>query len=257
MSGLSHLFLAATSGSSEVVTVDKIIINYFNNLFDGNGWGNFLLCLIGMLLTIILVGIIGFEREYQGHNAGLRTHLLVGLGSCIVMIISIYSIGYSSTGNMETMRLAAQVVSGIGFLGAGVIIQTGTTVKGLTTAATLWFSMSIGLACGSGNLIIALTGSILGILCLVAFIPIEKFATKKNPIIIILVPIEKSVYKEVIEIAERNNVVIRNTDTSIANFHNQEVLRLLVRLGKTSTDKLNNYIKDLCEEIYPLSIHLY
>ncbi|MBO8461817.1 MAG: MgtC/SapB family protein [Firmicutes bacterium] len=206
---------------------------------------------------MLLVGIIGFEREYQGHNAGLRTHLLVGLGSCIVMILSIYSIGYSSSGNMETMRLAAQVVSGIGFLGAGVIIQTGTTVKGLTTAATLWFSMSIGLACGSGNLLIALTGAILGILCLIAFIPIEKFATKKNPIVVILLPVDKSVYKEVADIAERNNVIIRNTDVSIATFHNEVVLRLLVRLGKTSSDKLNNYIRDLCEEIYPLSIHVY
>lgn len=255
MSGASSLFLS--TGSKDVVTIDKIIIDYFNSLFDGNGWGNFLLCLIGMLLTILLVGIIGFEREYQGHNAGLRTHLLVGLGSCIVMILSIYSIGYSSSGNMETMRLAAQVVSGIGFLGAGVIIQTGTTVKGLTTAATLWFSMSIGLACGSGNLVIALTGAILGVLCLIAFIPIEKFATKKNPIVVILLPVDKSVYKEVVDIAERNNVFIRNTDVSIATFHNEEVLRLLVRLGKTSSDKLNNYIRDLCEEIYPLSIHVY
>ena len=117
MSGVSSLFLS--TGSKDVVTIDKIIIDYFNSLFDGNGWGNFLLCLIGMLLTILLVGIIGFEREYQGHNAGLRTHLLVGLGSCIVMILSIYSIGYSSSGNMETMRLAAQVVSGIRFRNPG------------------------------------------------------------------------------------------------------------------------------------------
>ena len=248
----------STFGSGDVLTIDKIIIQYFNNLFGGNGWGNYLLCLIGMILTILLVGIIGFEREYQGHNAGLRTHLLVGLGSCIIMIVSIYSIGYREDSNMETMRLAAQVVSGIGFLGAGVIIQTGTAVKGLTTAATLWFSMSVGLACGSGNLFIGITGAILGICCLVCFVPLEKLANRSNPIIVLIMPLDsKNIYKDIIEIAERNNIIVKNTDTSIVQFKQNDSLRIMVRLGRTNKKILDSYVRELSEYVYPLSIKVY
>lgn len=252
--------LAETTGldTNSVWTIDKHIVDYFNSLFNNNGWGNFLLCLIGMLLTIILVGIIGFEREYQGHNAGLRTHVLVGLGSCIIMIVSMYSIGYRSDGNMETMRLAAQVVSGIGFLGAGVIIQTGTQVKGLTTAATLWFSMSIGLACGSGNLVIGSVGAILGIICLIFFVPLEKIANRKNPIIVVILPLNnKTIYQIINEIAERNNVIVKNTETTIVQFKEQDSLRIMIRLGKTSKVKLENFAKEITESVYPLAIHIY
>lgn len=104
-----------------------------------------------LLMSCILGGIIGYEREAHRKTAGLRTHILVSIGSCLIMILSI-KIYESVQGltNADPARLAAQVVSGIGFLGAGSIIKDGPTVKGLTTAASLWVVSGVGLAVGSG-----------------------------------------------------------------------------------------------------------
>lgn len=100
----------------------------------------------------VLAGAVGIEREYRDHAAGFRTHLLVGLGSALFALCSAY--GFSDLGfnhaSIDPTRIAAQIVSGIGFLGAGAIIRTGLSIRGLTTAATLWAVAAIGLACGAG-----------------------------------------------------------------------------------------------------------
>ena len=103
---------------------------------------------VRLLLSALLGSMIGMEREASNRPAGLRTHILVTSGSALMMQISLYMSTFSSQG--DPARLAAQVVSGIGFLGAGTIIRNGSTVKGLTTAASLWVSAGIGLAIGSG-----------------------------------------------------------------------------------------------------------
>lgn len=105
-----------------------------------------------LTLAAVLGGIIGFEREISNRPAGFRTHILVTLGSCLIMILSAYGfvgLGPEGAGG-EPSRLAAQVVSGIGFLGAGTILREGTNVRGLTTAASIWISGGIGLAIGLG-----------------------------------------------------------------------------------------------------------
>lgn len=104
-----------------------------------------------LVLSCVLGGIIGYERQARRKSAGLRTNILVALGSCLVMVLSI-NIYFNVQGltNADPARLAAQVVSGIGFLGAGTIMKEGPTVKGLTTAASLWVVSGVGLACGSG-----------------------------------------------------------------------------------------------------------
>ncbi|CAK7066878.1 MgtC/SapB family protein [Tissierella carlieri] len=98
-----------------------------------------------LLLSAIIGGFIGTEREVNNRPAGLRTHILVTLGSTLVMLVSID--GFQSA---DPSRLAAQVVSGIGFLGAGTIMRTGNNISGLTTAASLWVCAGIGLAVGAG-----------------------------------------------------------------------------------------------------------
>lgn len=110
---------------------------------------------LGMVLSrlmaaCILGGIVGFEREYTRHTpAGFRTHILVSLGSCLAMLISEFaSTIYGDT--IDPTRIGAQVVSGIGFLGAGAILRHGVSVKGLTTAASIWAIACVGLACGVG-----------------------------------------------------------------------------------------------------------
>jgi putative Mg2+ transporter-C (MgtC) family protein len=103
--------------------------------------------ILRLCLAALLGGFIGLERESHRRPAGLRTHILVCLGSALVMLISVYAF---SSPNRDPARLAAQVVSGIGFLGAGTIMREGSTIKGLTTAASLWVVSGIGLAAGSG-----------------------------------------------------------------------------------------------------------
>jgi len=100
----------------------------------------------------VIGGLIGLEREAKNRPAGLRTHVLVTVGSALVMLVSMYGfigLGQGGTGG-EPARLAAQVVSGIGFLGAGTILRQGNSIYGLTTAASLWISACIGLAIGNG-----------------------------------------------------------------------------------------------------------
>ena len=107
--------------------------------------------LLRLLSACILAGFIGFEREFSSHKpAGFRTHILVGLGSAIVMMTSEYAMLAFPNVSIDPTRIGAQVVSGIGFLGAGAILRSGLTVKGLTTAASLWAVACLGLACGIG-----------------------------------------------------------------------------------------------------------
>ncbi len=106
--------------------------------------------LIRLTLAFILAGIVGFDREKKGHAAGLRTHILVCMGAALTTLTGIFSaqtLGFGS----DPMRIGAQVISGIGFIGAGTIMVTrGTHVRGLTTAAGLWSTAAIGLALGAG-----------------------------------------------------------------------------------------------------------
>ena len=116
------------------------------------------------LLVAMLVGlVIGMEREYTNRPAGLRTHILVALGACVVAITGEMVVAhYRALGsNSDPARLAAQVISGVGFLGAGTILRDGATVKGLTTAASLWAVACLGIAAGFGYHFVALAGMVL------------------------------------------------------------------------------------------------
>jgi putative Mg2+ transporter-C (MgtC) family protein len=118
-----------------------------------------------MLVAAVLGAAIGLEREIHEHPAGMRTHLLVSLGSAIFTVLSIYGFqGIAANGVAATVdptRVAAQVVSGIGFLGAGAILKYGTSIRGLTTAASLWTAAAIGMAAGAGEWLIAAVGTFL------------------------------------------------------------------------------------------------
>ena len=112
-----------------------------------------------MLIAALLGAAIGLEREIHEHPAGMRTHLLVALGSAIFTELSIYGFVGTTTAPIDPSRVAAQVVSGIGFLGAGAILKYGTSIRGLTTAASLWTAAAIGMAAGAGEWLIAAVGT--------------------------------------------------------------------------------------------------
>jgi putative Mg2+ transporter-C (MgtC) family protein len=122
--------------------------------------------LLRLALATILCGAIGLERESRDQVAGLRTHILVGVGATLFTLVSAYAFqGFSQGGRVyDPTRIAAQIVSGIGFLGAGAIIRQGFNVRGLTTAAALWISAAIGMAMGAGYYFggVITTGIVLG-----------------------------------------------------------------------------------------------
>lgn len=141
--------------------------------------------IVRILLSIILSGLIGTEREKLKRPAGIRTHMLVGVGATLVILTSNHMA--LSFENVQVDRMGAQVISGIGFLGAGTILQQGNTVQGLTTAAGLWAVACIGLAVGSGFYLGAITATVIVLITLVVFRRIES----------LLIKIEKTFYIEV------------------------------------------------------------
>ena len=139
--------------------------------------------LIRIALAGILGGLIGMERQMRAKEAGLRTHILVGIGSAMFMLVSKY--GFTDMLNSEHValdpsRIAAQVVSGMGFLGAGTIMIQKQVVKGLTTAAGLWVTAAIGLVIGSGMYEIGIYGTVLALVVLEVFRRLSHFLIGKH-----------------------------------------------------------------------------
>ena len=130
---------------------------------------------VSLLIAACLGGIIGLERELRGKPAGLRTNILISLGSCVFTIIS------TSLSGSDPGRIAAQIVTGIGFLGAGAIIHSGTGTHGLTTAAGIWIVASIGMACGAKMYPLAVVAAFLTLIVLLLLPPFEKKFRKGQP----------------------------------------------------------------------------
>ncbi|NLC71929.1 MAG: MgtC/SapB family protein [Desulfuromonadaceae bacterium] len=133
-----------------------------------------------LLLAALLGGLIGLEREYHGRDAGFRTHLLVSMGACLMVFISEYFYlrfgAEPATGilRLDPTRIAAQIVTGIGFLGAGAILREGLSVRGLTTAACLWLVAGLGMAVGVGLYFPAFFATLLSLLTLWVLKKVER-----------------------------------------------------------------------------------
>lgn len=139
-----------------------------------------------LALASVLGGLIGLEREVHGRPAGFRTHLLVSLGSCLFVLASIHF--YKLYGNFDGSgpvgvdpgRVAAQVVTGIGFLGGGAIVRDRANIRGLTTAACLWLAAAIGLACGAGMYAVPGVVTIIALVSLLLLKKVESMLTRDN-----------------------------------------------------------------------------
>jgi len=182
--------------------------------------------LLRVLSAICLGFIIGFEREITNKYAGLRTHILVCLGACVFTIISIYGFpelvnydipNYNPTGIRDTARVAAQVVTGIGFIGAGTVLRNGPTVFGLTTAATLFMAASIGMACGSGMYGLAIAASILSVAVLTLIRIFEKRVLNRC---------SKNIKRLKINLHCNNESVDSIRDFMISNFKTVDALKM-------------------------------
>ena len=130
-------------------------------LFSSIDWLQSLSMMGRVALAAVLAGVIGYEREHVQRNAGMRTHILVAIGAALVMCSGEFLMSQFPNSNIDPARIGAQVVSGIGFLCAGTIIKEGISVRGLTTASSLWCVSCVGLAAGCGNYILAVATTIL------------------------------------------------------------------------------------------------
>jgi len=129
-----------------------------------------------LVVGLVLGAVIGLEREFHRQPAGFRTHSLVALGSALFTIVSAYGFTGSS---VDPTRIAAQIVSGIGFIGAGTILQHRGNIRGLTTAASLWSVAAVGMAAGAGLLAVAAIGTALILVVLHLLDRVEEFATRR------------------------------------------------------------------------------
>ena len=123
--------------------------------------------IIRLFIALLVGGVVGLEREFKGKPAGIRTNILICVGSCLFMIIST-EVARTAAGIADPGRIAAQVVTGVGFLCAGTIMRSRFTVSGLTTAATIWVLAALGVAIGAGYIILAVAGAGIITLTLIA-----------------------------------------------------------------------------------------
>lgn len=242
-----------------MITFDQKLVEYLNNWTVGEAnWpiGNLVLCLIALILSVILVGIVGIEREWRGRSAGLRTHLLVGVGSTMIMMISIYGFPALFDGHRDVARLAAQIITGVGFLGAGAIIHRNSGIKGLTTAGTIWVAMAIGIACGSFNFIIAIAGTLIIFLVLTLFKKIEIRISKKNPTIILTVPAGVSVLEIILSVSKEFDCTVHGISTDLVEGNDKAVEITFQARFESREERVMEYISRLEQETHATNVHI-
>jgi putative Mg2+ transporter-C (MgtC) family protein len=166
--------------------------------------------LVRLLLAAVLGGAIGAERELNDQPAGLRTHMLLTIGACLFTLISAYGFGRGT----DPSRLAAQVVTGIGFLGGGAIVRHGLTVKGVTTAASIWATASVGVAIGAGSYVLGVGGAVLVVATLFglrrADLVLQRWGVSREEYLIEAVP--GFDMERLAEIGRREKVAVRGME---------------------------------------------
>lgn len=171
-----------------------------------------------LLLAVLLGGLVGLEREQNNHAAGLRTHILVCLGAALIMLLSMYGFNafvYEPQVRIDPARLAANVITGIGFLGAGTIVFNGSSISGLTTAASLWVVAAIGLSIGAGFYYPSIIGTLMVLMSLYILNIVEKRwirSRKRTHVIRIEMPDKPGALAAVSAVMARRAIDIRKVN---------------------------------------------
>ncbi|MDQ3537047.1 MAG: MgtC/SapB family protein [Bacteroidota bacterium] len=204
---------------------------------------------VRMLISMILGGILGWERESRRQNAGLRTNIIICLGSTLLMLVSIFiPQTFSDFQNGDPGRIAAQVVSGIGFLGAGAIFRLGGTTRGLTTAATIWAVAAVGLAVGAGMYLGAIIGTfvILFVLIIVGKIENNYFPEGSLKILEISFQGLKMETDKIFAILDRHEIDTKNINVLQSRDKKKSKIQLYVFVPeKVNIKKLYNDFNEL------------
>jgi len=206
---------------------------------------SYIVYVIRLLLAVILGGIVGYEREHTKRPAGFRTHILVCAGSALVMVVSEFTFKkYIGFTKMDPARLGAQVISGIGFLGAGTIMREGSSVKGLTTAASLWIVSCIGLAVGAGFYSGAITATLITFFTLIFLKKMEsRLISKKRYVNLYVQTIDKIEQIDKVKTALKEmSVTIKNIEFILKGDEDMTEPILKLRIKVPESKDISNIV---------------
>lgn len=202
--------------------------------------------IIKLILAVIIGGFTGYEREKSNQFAGFRTHILVAIGSCITSIIALELFNrYSNISTMDPARLPAQVLSGIGFLGAGAILKNSNGIRGLTTAAGIWTTACIGIAIGYGQYVAAITAWLLAIGTLYILKRIDKIISPKFQTVLKASITSLDAISAMINSIKTNEIIIRDFQITARSENIWEVNFLLVCDRRLLLDNMVSDLKNV------------
>lgn len=206
------------------------------------------------MVALLLAGVIGFEREIKRHFAGFRTHILVGVGACLMMLLSIYGfesfIEHYDNIRFDPARIPSYVISGIGFLGAGTIIVYGGTIRGLTTAASIWAVAGIGLVVGAGMYAIAVFTTIIILISLIFLNNIENVIERKVGKVPLVTDFEIITYpdfiiSDLLAVFENRNLEVRYINITKDEDNNKNIHIKVDGVSESERKKLFDEIAQL------------
>ncbi len=205
----------------------------------------------GLLIAAGLGSLVGLEREIHGQPAGLRTHMILSVGASLAAIMSISFSQFLSSPDLpsDPGRIVAQVVSGVGFLGAGAIMKMGVTVKGLTTASSLWTTAIIGIACGSGYYYLASFTTVLVFVILTIINKVESFflpAYRTHTLKVSLCD-RPGIINQIREVLSENDVKIISLNASMPDKSSLKLSMIIRKPKELGMDKVINLVNNLDE----------
>lgn len=213
--------------------------------------------LLRILLATLLCGMIGFERELKKHSAGFRTHILVGVGACLMMLLSIYGfeayiMQYDNI-RFDPARIPSYVISGIGFLGAGTIMVHGMTIRGLTTAASIWTVAGIGLVVGAGLYPLAILATLVVLISLIVLNSWEKvIGRNKSENMIQIIVNQDANLGDILKVFDDFSSII--TRLEIKNESKYE-RKIFVKLKEDQNESMNELLVKLNEIEHVMNIY--
>lgn len=217
---------------------------------------NLLIVAVRLFFAALLGAIIGIERETKHKAAGFRTHIIVSVGACLIMLTGIDGVGkLSGSEGWDALRIPAQVVSGIGFIGAGTILQTKGGVSGLTTAATLWLSAAIGLASGVGYYEGAIIATVICLITLVSLMGVSDFINKRVTKSYLMVFDTDSFDEDgFLDFASREGVQVRKLDIIDEHIEEESIIESTLSFHKSA--KPGIFFKKLQSDFHLKSVKL-
>lgn len=208
--------------------------------------------IVRICIAAFLGGILGLERDIHGRPAGLRTHLLVSLGAAVFMMLSPFVAGMKPEIPGDPGRIAAQIVSGIGFLGAGAIIKEGVSIRGLTTAASLWVAAAIGMTTGVGSYLGAIVVSGLALITLELLPHVEKIFKKHSYRVLELTTSLEADVSDILEVVKNQKIHVVRFD--LDRDYENETLKTTLLIRLFQRDVTDNHAYGIVEAIEQLKV---